>query len=250
MAADRGRPYAERSSAAQLCSPGIAQRHRQSRHCGVASATALCTAWPLLVGLPGGLHHRPRGVHADFTPWTSGLGPTMLEALQPELTTRWIEVERLRENEHRRLPADAKSWSVARASPDCLPGRGRKGQVVLILLAFYCERRSNFLEITGQRRDVGRRYDERRVKHGRANCHLSRALWRSSRQFPQLQSWERRAQSVGYFDEGYRAAQLWKADWDLYQGDALHERAAVDRAAARPDCARRERHPRTKRGRP
>jgi hypothetical protein len=30
---------------------------------------------------------------------------------------------------------------------------------------------------------------------------------------------------VGYFDEGYAASQLWKSDWDHYQGDALVGRA-------------------------
>jgi hypothetical protein len=45
------------------------------------------------------------------------------------------------------------------------------------------------------------------------------------RQTARLQAWERRARTVGYFDEGYAAAQLWKADWEQYGGDALTERA-------------------------
>jgi hypothetical protein len=40
-----------------------------------------------------------------------------------------------------------------------------------------------------------------------------------------LQAWERRARGVGYFDEGYQASQLWKSDWDHFEGDQLHGRA-------------------------
>jgi hypothetical protein len=46
-------------------------------------------------------------------------------------------------------------------------------------------------------------------------------LWQMQR----LQTWAQRARSVGYFDEGYQAAQLWKADWEQYQGDELVARA-------------------------
>ena len=42
---------------------------------------------------------------------------------------------------------------------------------------------------------------------------------------PRLQQWERRARSVGFFDEGYHASQLWKADWERFEGDVLTERA-------------------------
>jgi hypothetical protein len=45
------------------------------------------------------------------------------------------------------------------------------------------------------------------------------------RHLERLQRWERAARGVGYFDEGYHAAQLWKADWEQYQGDVVCERA-------------------------
>ena len=40
-----------------------------------------------------------------------------------------------------------------------------------------------------------------------------------------LRGWERQARSVGYFDEGYAAAQLWKSDWERAGGDDLRDRA-------------------------
>ena len=47
------------------------------------------------------------------------------------------------------------------------------------------------------------------------------------RQLPRLQEWERRARSVGYWDEGYAASQLWKADWERFQDDDVTERAQL-----------------------
>jgi hypothetical protein len=40
-----------------------------------------------------------------------------------------------------------------------------------------------------------------------------------------LRDWERRARGVGYFDEGYAAAQFWKAEWERWNGELLVSRA-------------------------
>ena len=45
------------------------------------------------------------------------------------------------------------------------------------------------------------------------------------RHLDRLQAWDRQARSVGYFDEEYAASQVWKADWERFQGDVLCERA-------------------------
>ena len=42
-----------------------------------------------------------------------------------------------------------------------------------------------------------------------------------------VNGWSRRAQAVGYFDEGYAAAQLWKSDWERLGGGELCNRAAA-----------------------
>jgi hypothetical protein len=41
-----------------------------------------------------------------------------------------------------------------------------------------------------------------------------------------LRQWSQQARTVSYFDETYAASQLWKADWESFQGDALWTRAA------------------------
>jgi len=44
-------------------------------------------------------------------------------------------------------------------------------------------------------------------------------------QLAQLQHWAQQADMVGYFDDGYAASQLWKVDWEHYQGEQLAARA-------------------------
>src|SRR5262249_10245890 len=40
-----------------------------------------------------------------------------------------------------------------------------------------------------------------------------------------LQRWQEQARTVGYFEEGYAARQLWKADWEAHDGDELCQHA-------------------------
>ena len=45
------------------------------------------------------------------------------------------------------------------------------------------------------------------------------------RQMEILDSWQQRALGIGYFDEGYHASQMWKADWEGVNGDRVAARA-------------------------
>jgi hypothetical protein len=56
-----------------------------------------------------------------------------------------------------------------------------------------------------------------------------RAALAVPRQMEILEEWQQRARNVGYFDDDYAATQLWKADWEAANGDAvaLRARAAV-----------------------
>ena len=49
-----------------------------------------------------------------------------------------------------------------------------------------------------------------------------------------LRDWERQARGVGYVDEGYAAARLWKAEWERLGGEALVERAGAIRRELDP----------------
>jgi len=45
------------------------------------------------------------------------------------------------------------------------------------------------------------------------------------RNLNRLHDWERRAQLIGFMDEGYQAAKLWLADWEASNGTLIHRRA-------------------------
>ena len=45
------------------------------------------------------------------------------------------------------------------------------------------------------------------------------------RQLSRLHQWEERARLVAFFEENYNASQLYKSDWEHWQGDVLHARA-------------------------
>ena len=65
--------------------------------------------------------------------------------------------------------------------------------------------------------NAGPRLADRAATH-RAALILLHALER-------LRRWSLQARAVSYFDETYAASQLWKADWEQYQGEALWTRA-------------------------
>jgi hypothetical protein len=161
-------------------------------------------------------------VPIDFAPWTGGLGAAILEALQPELALRWQDVER---------------------------GKGRIVEVPqmralghsqeLVLAAFFqaveavdCRDLARFLLqamaglLAGQpiaHAWVGAlQFGKGRVADRQATCRTAMAL---VRQAGRLRQWEQRARQIGYLDEGYVAGQLWKADWESWEGKTLYTRA-------------------------
>jgi FtsH ternary system domain X6 len=164
----------------------------------------------------------PTGVDPNFEPWTSGLGADMLEALQPELAARWVKVEgaKGRMIEWQRMRAVGQSQErVLTAFLDAVEKAGRLDLARFVLQAAHqlLGEHANSDMWVGGLTSAGPRLADRAATYQSALALLLR--------LPRLQSWERRARIVGYFDEGYQAAQLWKADWEQYNGDVLCERA-------------------------
>jgi hypothetical protein len=164
----------------------------------------------------------PEEFAPDFAPWTKGVGATMLEALQPELAMRWIQVESAKGSivEWQRMRDLGRSQErVLTAFLDAAEEAGRLDLARFLLRAAHQllgQDADAALWVEGMT-DAGPRVTERTITYRSALAFLH--------QLPRLQLWERRARSVGYFDDGYQAAQLWKADWEEYDGDALHDRA-------------------------
>lgn len=158
-----------------------------------------------------------------FTPWTSGVGACMLEALQRDLVGRWVAVETQKSRIAEYDEMQALGQSQERVLTAFL---GAVENVQRLDLARFLLRAAAQLlgpdaeasMWVGSLRHSGQRLADRSavIAHGLTLL----------RHLPRLQRWERQARGVGYFDEGYHAAQLWKADWEHYQGDLLCERAS------------------------
>jgi hypothetical protein len=162
------------------------------------------------------------GVRPNFAPWTNGVGTCMLEALQPELARRWIEVESSKEritDPHAMRALGLCQERVLTAFLDALEQAGRMDLTRFLLQAAsallgphaHAGMWTAKLNLTGQR------VADRTATYQAATVFL--------RTLDRLQTWEGRARGIGYFDEGYAAGQLWKADWEQAQGDRLIERA-------------------------
>ena len=160
----------------------------------------------------------------DMTRWASGPGAAVVEALGPWLGTRWAEIE-----EARAGLADpaalgnlaASQESVCDAFLGAVDAAGRRDLTRFLLDAADAA--------IGPGRRGKDRFHERAMNHLRladraALRRFSLVLFRA---VGRLGSWEREARDVGYFDEGYDAAQLWKSDWEARGGGDLADRAAA-----------------------
>jgi FtsH ternary system-associated peptide len=159
---------------------------------------------------------------ADFLPWTTGLPACMLEVLQVPLKRGWVELEtakaRIDDWETMQRFGHAQE-QVLKAFLGALEQAERfdLARFVLEAVAALVTPSAQPRFWVGGLKQAGPRLADRTATH--------RAALALVRQMERLRQWERRARGVGYLDEGYAASQLWKADWERCQGDALHARA-------------------------
>jgi hypothetical protein len=174
------------------------------------------------LGYPEDYTAAPVGARPNFAPWTNGVGAFMLEALQQELARRWIEVESGKERVVE--PQDMRVLGLAQervltAFLDAVEQAGRMDLARFLLQAavVLVGPHAHAGMWTARLQMAGERVADRAATYQAATVFL--------RVLDRLQTWERRARGVGYFDEGYAASQLWKADWEQVQGDGLTARA-------------------------
>jgi hypothetical protein len=181
------------------------------------AGNALCR-----LAYPEDFAQAPADVTFSFEPWTTGVGACILEALQPELADRWLEVERGKANviSWRQMQAHGRSQrQVLEAFFDALEATGRRdlARFVLMVLAELLPE-----DATAERwlrcvTDRGPTIAER-TQTGREALVLLRQLGR-------LRRWALEARGVAFFEENYVASQLYKSDWEHWQGETLHARA-------------------------
>lgn len=161
----------------------------------------------------------------DFGPWMSGQRALFLEAMQAYLLARWLDIERAK--------GQIADWDVMRLS-------GAAQELVLTRFIAAAERHERpdlarfLLGVTGRvlaSAEVSPMFWTGSLGGTRAPTRLvdrlssQRAALSVLRALDLLHQWERRARGVGYYDEGYKAMQLYLSDWEAARGTLLNQRA-------------------------
>jgi hypothetical protein len=158
----------------------------------------------------------------DFEVWTTGVGACNMEALQNDLAARWVEVECGKQGIQnyaamRQLGEEQERVLTAFLNAAEQQGRWDLARFLLRAASRLLTEHAQADFWVGSLQHAKQRLADRATTYAMALVFL--------RQLGRLQRWEQEARLTGYFDEGYQAAQLWKADWEQHEGDVLMERA-------------------------
>src|SRR5262249_42904090 len=148
----------------------------------------------------------------DFGPWLSGVGAYILEALQPVLAERWVQMEVDKGN----ITAWQQMRDLGQAQEQALDAflKGVEATNRLDLARFLLVAASKLLVAHNAAAELWVRSLRQHAQRLADRAETYRGVLAFLRQLARLQQWDRRARSIGYFDEGYHASQLWKADWE------------------------------------
>lgn len=163
-----------------------------------------------------------RRFRIDWLPWMTGIGASILESLQGWLADRWTQLERKKETLG--TPARLRKIGVTQQRVhgeflDALESVQRRDLARCFLLAG-----QRLLQDRPTSRKWIRNLDLRKERIA-DRLGIYHDVFAFLRQLERLATWQQQALGVGYFDEGYAASQLWKADWERHGGDAFMETA-------------------------
>ncbi len=163
-----------------------------------------------------------QAVPFSFAGWTDGPGAALLEALQPELLRRWLDVEHTKPKQANWQSLQALGREQERVLTAFLDAVERASRLdlarfLLRVLAELLHEGATAQRWLGGLKNAGPRLADRNVTH--------RAALALLHQLERLRRWSLQARNVSYFDAHYAASQLWKADWEQAQGDVLWARA-------------------------
>lgn len=178
---------------------------------------ALC-----LLAYPDDFRDPPAGAGLDFTPWVTGLGACVVEALQPDLAQRWIQIESGKERVTN--PADMRALGASQervlcAFLDAVEKANRRDLARFLLRVgqHVLTDTAHAGMWTGGLNTVGQRLADRAATYQAALTFV--------RLFGRLRDWAAWARGVGRWDDEWHAANLWRHDWERYDGDTLYQRS-------------------------
>jgi hypothetical protein len=158
----------------------------------------------------------------DFGPWTVGVGACILEALQGELSERWVDSERAKAGigDGKTLrPLGESQERVLEAYLAALEAAGRRD-----LARFFL---AGLGEVLGDGDNPYQWVEKVDLSRERLADRMEtyRAILAPLVKLQRLEVWTNWARGIGFLDEDYAAAQLWKEDWEGAHGDELCRKA-------------------------
>ncbi len=152
----------------------------------------------------------------------------VLECLQPYLAKRWIELEKSKATiiEARVIERlGARQGTSLTALLTAASQHGRRDLARFLLVAF-----QHLIHVNIPADELARQWIEG-LRLGHMRLAERTIVYRAASSFlaiaSQLRTWTAECRQVGYFDEGYAAAQLWLGDWARYDGETTTLRATA-----------------------
>lgn len=158
----------------------------------------------------------------DFAPWLEGAGAALFECLQEELSDRWIELERSKEAivlKDQMLQLGQTQQRVAEALISSANQKQRWDlcRFLLATIEHIVASNSTAQQWIGHLNMGSIRLSDRSDTYRAATCLLHL--------FRQLEKWNATSQGIGYFDENYQQAQLWKSFWEQHESAEKYVRS-------------------------
>ncbi|MCA9064440.1 MAG: hypothetical protein KDA96_15320 [Planctomycetaceae bacterium] len=166
------------------------------------------------------------GTEPSLDAWCQDPDCWVLEALQTRLSLRWFQMERDKryssdDTEVRRIGQQQER--VLQTLFRAAESTGRKDLCLFLLTTG-----QHLLQLAPSEKWMGRLDVSGLRMADRVTVYRAALAWFHS--VATLSEWNRYAQSVGYYDEDYRASQLWKSEWERRGGDQIerHARRVID----------------------
>lgn len=175
------------------------------------------------ISFPGDMTDADEATPPPLAGLFEGQRAVLLECLQKHLEHRWVRSERMKGQvgDWKKMRQQGRAeFAALRAFLKAAAEAGRTDLARFVL-------RTNAALFTGDMTPVFWTGGLQGSGPPRLADRLDtqRASLAVPRQMEVLEDWQARARSVGYFDDGYQASQLWKAEWEAVGGDRVAARA-------------------------
>jgi hypothetical protein len=184
------------------------------------------------ISFPGDMAEGEEITPPSFAPLFEGLRAVFLACLQSHLEYRWLRSERQKGQigDWRRMRQQGRAeFAALRAFLEAAAQANRTDLARFVLrtnAALFTTETTPIFWTGGLQGSGPPRLADR--------LDTQRAALAVPRQMEILEAWQQRALGVGYFDEGYEASQMWKAEWEAVNGDQVAARARAAVAMLEP----------------